>query len=446
MPAPDTAAVRRAHAIRIFQAAIRASDPAACVRRALHVTRDHLQVGDLTLPLSQISRLVVLGAGKATPAMAGAVESILGDAIDAGAINTKYGHSLPLERISTVECGHPIPDEAGVAGTRIMLDLLEGLDERALVLCLFSGGGSALMPAPAEGISLQQKQATTQLLLECGAAIDEVNAVRKHLSRVKGGQLAHLARPATVVSLMISDVIGDRLDTIASGPTYPDPTTFSDCLDLARRYALLDRLPGPVRQRLEAGAAGDLEETPSAGNEAFVSTRNLVVGNNALALEAARTEAADLGYRALILSSRIAGETRDVAGVHVAIAQEVAATGQPVEAPACIISGGETTVTIRGTGRGGRNQEFALAAAVGLEGAENITVLSGGTDGTDGPTDAAGAVADGNTLARARHLGLAADVHLANNDSYAFFEPLGDLLMTGPTGTNVMDLRLLLIS
>lgn len=446
MPSADAAAVRRAHALRIFKAAVRAADPAACVRRALTVARGQLQIGDLALPLDKVSRLVVLGAGKATAAMAVAAEEILGDAICAGAINTKYGHALPLERLTTAECGHPIPDEAGVTGALAMLDLLEGLDERALVLCLFSGGGSALMPAPAEGITLEQKQATTRLLLECGATIDQVNAVRKHLSRVKGGQLARLARPAAVVSLMISDVIGDRLDTIASGPTYPDSTTFGDCLDLARQYDILQRLPTPVRQRLEAGAAGDLEETPRAGDEAFATTHNFVVGNNALALQAAQETARQLGYRTLVLSSRIAGETRDVAGVHAAIAQEVAATGQPVEAPACIISGGETTVTIRGQGKGGRNQEFALAAAMELDGTESITALSGGTDGTDGPTDAAGAVADGTTVARARDLGLSAAEHLSANNSYAFFEPLGDLLMTGPTGTNVMDLRLLLIT
>ncbi|MFH1568333.1 MAG: glycerate kinase [Gemmatimonadota bacterium] len=446
MGSPIPAPSRRDHALRIFQAAVQAADPAACVRRALKVADGHLAVGDLSLPLSQVSRLVVLGAGKATPAMAAAAEEILDDRIDAGAVNTKYGHGLPLRRVVTTECGHPLPDEAGVAGTRAMLQLLDGLDERALVLCLFSGGGSALMPAPAEGITLQEKQATTQLLLACGATIDEINTVRKHLSRVKGGQLSRLARPARVVSLMISDVIGDRLDTIASGPTFADPTTFADCLELARRHVILDRLPEAVRQRLETGAAGRVPETPVAADPCFGATCNQVVGNNALALAAARDTARDLGYRTLVLSSRIAGETRDVASVHVAIAQEVAATGQPLEPPACIISGGETTVTLRGQGKGGRNQEFALAAAVLLDGAERITCLSGGTDGTDGPTDAAGAVADGTTVARARALGRDAAAHLAGNDAYPFFQTLGDLLMTGPTGTNVMDLRLLLIS
>ena len=447
MPPVDPVATRRGHALSIFEAAVEAADPDACVRRSLGVRENHLKIADLGLDvnLGELSSLIVLGAGKATPAMARAVEELLGDAITAGTINTKHGHGLPLRHISTVECGHPIPDEAGVAGTRAMLDLLEGVDERSLVLCLFSGGGSALMPAPAQGITLEEKQATTQLLLECGATIGQVNTVRKHLSRVKGGQLARLASPAKVVSLMISDVIGDRLDTSASGPTFPDPTTFADCLALSEQYGILHRLPSAVRQHLEAGAAGQRDETPGAGDDVFAQTHNAVVGNNSLSLRAAEETARQLGYRTLVLSSRIAGETRDVAGVHTAIAQEVAATGQPIPAPACIISGGETTVTIRGKGKGGRNQEFALVAAVELEGSTGITALSGGTDGTDGPTDAAGAVADGTTVARARALGLSAAEHLANNDSYAFFRPLGDLLMTGPTGTNVMDLRLLLI-
>ncbi|MCC7263243.1 MAG: glycerate kinase [Candidatus Latescibacteria bacterium] len=439
-------AQRRADALAIFQAALRAADPGRAVRHALALEGDQLAVLGQTYPLKAGARLVVLGAGKATPAMAAAAEAVLGARISAGAINTKYGHTLPLSRIATVECGHPLPDQAGVVGTEQMLSLLQGSGPDDLVLCLFSGGGSALMPAPAPGLSLEDKQATTQALLACGAPIEEINAFRKHLSKVKGGQLARLASPARVVSLLISDVIGDRLDTIASGPTHPDTTTFAHCLALVERYQLRAKLPAVVCRHLEAGAAGALPETPKAGDPCFVRTRTEVVGSNALAIAAAATQARTLGYQTLVLSSRIAGETREVAGVHAAIAQEICATDQPLAPPACIISGGETTVTLHGQGKGGRNQEFALAAALQLDGWERVTCLSGGTDGTDGPTDAAGALADGHTLERARQQGLSAAASLRENDAYPFFDALGDLLRTGPTGTNVMDLRLLLVS
>jgi len=437
---------RRAHARQIFAAALRAADAGQCVRRALALDGDGLRILDQPYPLKTEARLLVIGAGKATPAMAAAAEEILGGRISAGAINTKYGHTLPLSRIITAECGHPLPDQAGVEGTERMLGLLEDLSPDDLVLCLFSGGGSALMPAPASGLTLADKQATTGALLACGAPIEEINAFRKHLSKAKGGQLARLASPARVVSLLISDVIGDRLDTIASGPTHPDATTFGYCLDLVERYQLRGQLPGVVLGHLEAGAAGQEPETPKEGDPCFSRTRTGVAGSNALAIEAAEAEARALGYQTLVLSSRIAGENREVAGVHVAIAQEVCASGRPLAPPACIISGGETTVTLCGKGKGGRNQEFALAAALHLDGWDRITCLCGGTDGTDGPTDAAGAFAEGGTVQRARQLGFSAAAHLRENDAYPFFAALGDLLLTGPTGTNVMDLRLFLVS
>ena len=429
----------------ILQAAIDAVEPGPLVARVLSLQCSELVAGGHRRPLSDRSRVVVVGAGKATPAMAAAVEAEFGTRLTAGVINTKYGHARTLKTIDTVECGHPLPDASGVAGTQRMLRLVDRLGPDDVVLCLFSGGGSALMPAPAEGISLEEKVAATDALMRCGATIDELNAVRKHLSAVKGGQLARRAAPARVVSLMISDVIGDPLHTIASGPTSADPTTFGDCLRLVDRYRLRDALPAAVVAHLERGAEGHLPETPDAGDPAVESALNLVVGNNALAVAAAREEAVRRGYRALVLSTTIAGETREVAGVHAAIAAEIARTGQPVGQPACVISGGETTVTLRGDGRGGRNQEFALAAAIALEGAGGITVLSAGTDGTDGPTDAAGAVADGTTVARAAAAGLQAPGHLDGNDAYPLFEALGDLIVTGPTGTNVMDLRLMLV-
>lgn len=449
-PGPGAPEARRARhrqdALAIFRAAVAAVDPTHLVRQSLSVEGGQLRAVDQLLALGPAGRLVVVGAGKATPAMAAAAEEVLGPRIHGGIINTKYGHAVALARIDTVECGHPLPDEAGVVGARRIRERLVGLGPQDLVLCLFSGGGSALMPAPAAGITLQDKVETTRALLECGATIDELNAIRKHLSCLKGGQLARSAWPARVVALAISDVIGDPLHTIASGPTVADPTTFDQCLQLLDRYRLRQRVPGPVVERFAAGAAGRCPETPKPGDPTLEVVVNRVIGNNSLALSAARDEAARLGYRPLVLSSRIAGETRQVAAVHAAIAAEALASGQPVAAPACLISGGETTVEVRGPGKGGRNQEFALAAALHLQGAEGITAFSCGTDGTDGPTDAAGAMADGDTVARAAGLGLSAAEHLARNDSYELFRRLGDLVITGPTGTNVMDLRLMLVS
>lgn len=446
MPLPKNAALRRTHARDIFAAGLRAADPRQCIHRVLLLEDGVLRIGASSYPLDRISRLLVIGAGKATPAMAAAVEEILGDRISAGAINTKYAHSLPLTRIATIECSHPVPDQAGVDGTIKIRSLLADLDDETLVICLLSGGGSALLPAPADGLTLADKQATTQHLLSCGATIDEVNAVRKHLSAVKGGLLARSAQPATLVTLALSDVIGDPLDTIASGPTYPDSTTFADCLEIVDRYGLRSRLPAAVRQRLEAGGRGDLPDTPKEGDPCFVRTSTYVIGNNALAIAAARDKSRQLGYTPLVLSTRIQGEARDVAAVLVAIGQEVRTADRPVPRPACVICGGETTVTLRGKGKGGRNQELALAAALRLDGWDGITLLSGGTDGTDGPTDAAGASVDTHTLSRARQAGLNAPDFLTRNDSYHFFQALDDLLITGATNTNVMDLQILLVS
>lgn len=435
----------RIDARRILDAAISAADPRHCIQRSLEVVGDDLIVEGTPLALSAATRIRVVGAGKATPAMAQAVEELLGDRIDAGAINTKYDHALPLQHIHTTECGHPIPDAAGVDGARQILEQLQDLTDQDIVLCLLSGGGSALLPAPAPGLTLTDKQQTTARLLECGASIDEVNAIRKHLSVLKGGQLARRAMPARLVTLAISDVIGDTPDTIASGPTVPDPSTFADCLRLLDHYQLRDRVPEAVRRHLEMGGAGEMPDTPTVAGD-LGDAQFHVVGNNALSLQAAREMARTCGYEPLVLSSRIAGETRDAARMHVAIGQEVVSSSQPLAAPACIISGGETTVTLSTSpGKGGRNQEFALAAALDLAGLERITVLSAGTDGTDGPTDAAGAIADAWTVERGAQAGLCAGDHLMGNDAYPFFAALDDLVITGPTGTNVMDLRLVLI-
>lgn len=440
------AALRRAHARAIFDAGVAAADPGRCVHQALAVTGDALRCGPLRLPLNTISSLRLVGAGKATAAMAAAAEAILGDRIGCGAINIPSGPVRPLARVETFAAGHPVPDEAGVAGARRQLELLANLDSDSLVLGLFSGGGSALLPAPADGLTLAEKQETTRLLLACGATIDEINALRKHLSAIKGGLLARAAAPARVIALLLSDVIGDPLDTIASGPTHPDATTFGDCLTIVDRYDLRPQLPASVRQHLEAGARGERPETPKPRDPCFARAESLVIGNNRLALDAAAHQARALGYEVLVLTSRLQGEARQAAASLVAIAQETAETNRPIARPACLIAGGETTVTLRGNGKGGRNQELALAAALQLSGWSAITLLSGGTDGIDGPTNAAGALADGQTVSRAQAQGLDARTFLDRHDSHSFFAALDDLVITGPTGTNVMDLQIILIA
>jgi hydroxypyruvate reductase len=433
------------HARRIFEAAIRAVEPGEAVRRHVRRDGDVLEIGSVKYELKNYSGVYVVGAGKANAPMADALESILGDSLNGGIITVKYGHGLPLRKIQVCEGGHPVPDENGLAGAQAMLNLVRPLDEDALVFCLLSGGGSALMPVPAEGVTLSDKQETTRLLLACGANIEEINAVRKHLSAIKGGQLARAIAPATCVSLILSDVVGDSLDAIASGPTEPDRTTFQDVLKIVRQYGIKEKLPAPVRMRITKGADGGIDDTPKADDLSFSRTQNVIVGNNRQAIQAAASEAKSLGYTTLILSSSIEGETAEVARIHAAIAREIHESGHPIQRPACILSGGETTVTIKGDGKGGRNQEFALAAAGKISGLPDTLILSGGTDGTDGPTDAAGAFADGTTKQRARDAGMEIEEFLHRNDSYTFFERLDDLLKTGPTRTNVMDVRIILV-
>ena len=314
------------------------------------------------------------------------------------------------------------------------------------MLCLISGGGSALLVAPAEGITLQDKQEVTRLLLACGADIHEINTIRKHLSRAKGGGLARFAYPATVVSLILSDVIGDDLNVIASGPAVPDTSTFDDARQVLEKYDIWDQVPPSVQKRIDAGLKGGIEDTPKAGDAVFQRCFSKLVGTNIQALKAAGSKAEELGYQTLILSSTVEGEAREVVKVLTAIAREIQGSGNPLAAPACILCGGETTVTIQGEGKGGRNQEFVLASALVLDGMPNVVVLAGGTDGNDGPTDAAGAIADCSTLARARAQGLDPLDYLRRNDSYHFFQPLGDLVITGPTRTNVMDVYMLLVA
>jgi glycerate 2-kinase len=430
----------RSDALRIFSSALKASDPKEAVLRHVRVSDGVLFAGKRRYRLEAFRNIYLTGAGKASARMAVAVERLLGKRITGGLLNVKHGHVAKLRRIRLNECGHPVPDEAGVQGAQEIGNIAAKAGEDDLLICLISGGGSALMPFPAQPVTLAEKQDTTQLLLRSGANIHEINTVRKHISSIKGGQLAALAWPAQVLSLILSDVIGDDLDVIGSGPTAPDSSTFLDALAVLEKFGLTNLVPPPVSERIRAGVAGEIPETPKS----LERVQNLIVGSNQLALDAAAGAARGLGYRPLILSSFIEGETRDVAKVHAAIAKEVLSSGRPVKRPACVISGGETTVTIKGNGLGGRNQEFALAAAMDIAAISGVLMLSGGTDGSDGPTNAAGALCDGTTIARAEKLGLNAADFLARNDSYHFFEPLGDLIRTGPTGTNVMDVRLAL--
>ena len=425
-------------ALRIFRAALKAAAPSEAVLRHVKLARNVLNVGRQRYRLDAFRNVYVIGAGKASAQMAQPIERLLGKRIAAGLINVKYDHTARLRRIALNECGHPIPDRNGELGAQRIADIARQAGPDDLVVCLISGGASALLPLPTPPLTLEEKQATTRLLLHCGANIHELNCVRKHISAVKGGQLAQLAWPATVLTLILSDVIGDDLDVIGSGPTVPDRSTFAEARAIFSKYGIAAKVPAAVRERLSENAP----ETPKPGDEIFEHVQNVIVGSNRLAVDAAAQQARALGYHTLVLSTFIEGETRDVARVHAAIAKEIRATGRPIKPPACVISGGETTVTIRGNGQGGRNQEFVLAAALDIDGLKDVVILSAGTDGTDGPTDAAGAIANGSTIARA---GLDAVAYLANNDSYHFFENLGDLIKTGPTGTNVADVRIVLV-
>ena len=435
----------RHQALQIFKAGLKAADPEQAVLRHVHIRGNILVAEKQRYRLNDIRHIYVVGAGKAGGAMGRAIERLLGTRISRGFINVKYDYTAKLRRIELNECGHPVPDLKGVQGAEQIAAIVDQAGEADLVICLISGGASALMPSPAPPVTLEQKQETTRLLLASGASIHEINAVRKHISLLKGGQLAQRCYPATVLSLLLSDVIGDDLDVIGSGPTAPDLSTFGTAKAVLQKYHLEDKVPHTVIERIERGIAGDIPETPKPADECFRRTQNLIVGSNNLAVTAAAAKARALGLRPMVLSTFIEGETKDVARVHAAIAKEMISHGRPLEPPACLISGGETTVTLRGAGLGGRNQEFALAAAIDLAGLEDVVVLSGGTDGTDGPTDATGAIADGRTVSRAAGLGMAPAFYLTEHDSYHFFEPLGDLLKTGPTNTNVMDIHLLLI-
>ncbi len=431
----------RPEARAIFDAGLAAADPHLLLSEGLReVPSEGFRFGDepFLFPFpGKDGRIRVVGAGKAAGSLARALENVLSGREYTGRILVKHGHRVPLSRIVVEEGGHPLPDGAGLRATERLLAELDGSRAEDRIFFLLTGGASALLVAPAEGITLEDKIRTTELLLRSGADIRALNAVRKHLSRVKGGRLAEKIAPASILALVVSDVIGDDLSSIGSGPAVADPTTFEDCLQIVARYGIKEKLPESVRARLEAGARGELPETPKPGDTALARARHIILASNRLSLEAARARASALGFEAEIFRADMVGDVHEVAGEYAARLQELARKGGK---PSALLAGGELTLVVRGSGLGGRNQEFALACALHLEGTPGAMVLAAGTDGTDGPTDAAGAFADGDTVNRARKIGLDPNAVLVNNDSYRLFDRLGDLLKTGPTGTNVNDL------
>ena len=407
-----------------------------------------LEIGWQAYNLGQIRRVLLVGAGKAGAPMAQAAAAILGEHLSQGLVIVKEGYtdqSSQLPPYTVIEAGHPVPDERGVQGALRIRELLGQAQADDLVICLISGGGSALLVSPVEGVSLADLQDLTGALLGCGASINEINTLRKHLEQLKGGGLARLAAPAQVAALALSDVIGDPLEVIASGPTSPDPSTFQEAMDILKRYGLLEKAPSGVLAHLRRGLAGAASETPKAEDKIFANVHNVIIGSNRQAAQAALEMAQSVGYNTLLLTTRLQGEARQAGRFLAAIARQTAVSGQPLSKPACLITGGETTVTLsssaaQGGSLGGRNQELALGAASDLAGLPGVLLVTLATDGGDGPTDAAGAAVTGETLQRARQLGLDPQDFLERNDAYHFFERLGDLLKTGPTNTNVNDL------
>ncbi|NUQ38914.1 MAG: DUF4147 domain-containing protein [Caldilineales bacterium] len=430
----------------ILAAALAAVEPGAAVGRCLRQEGESLWAGEQEYPLAAYEHIFVIGAGKAGAPMAQAVEALLGDRITAGCVVVKYEHTAATRHVRLRQAGHPLPDAAGLEAGAELLALATQAGPRDLVLCLLSGGGSALLEALPPPLTLADMQAVTGLLLASGAGIAEINTLRKHLSRVKGGQLAQAAAPAALLTLILSDVVGSPLDAIASGPTVPDPTTWADAWAVVKRYDLAARLPTSVRQHLQAGLAGALPDTPKPGDPLFTRSQTLIVADNAIAAAAAQAEARRQGYHALILTTFLQGEAREVAKVAAALVDEVQTHQRPLPPPACLILGGETTVTLgEHPGQGGRNQELALASALALAGRRGVTLIALASDGSDGPTPAAGGVVDGETLHRGAILGLDAGRHLAGHDAYPFLQAAGALLHTGPTRTNVNDLLFLFV-
>lgn len=436
--------MQRDHALQIFTAGIQAVQPAQRMQAYLQLTKDALLIDGYVLPRNSLRNIYVIGAGKAAAAMAVATEQLLGDLITGGLVTTKYGHRLPARYITIQEAAHPVPDENSVAAVHETLQLLGNAGKDDLVLCLLSGGASALWCDVPAGLALADVQQAFDVLIKSGAGIREINTVRKHLGSIKGGQLVRYCGGAKVFACIISDVPGDDLAVIASGPTVPDDATFRDAVDILLKYQLWHRLPQSIQQFLEKGLQHLLPETPGPGT-LFNHTYNTIIGSNHIALQAAAAKAAALGYQVHLIPQPVTGDAATAARDLI----QLAATWQG-EKPLCILQGGETTIQVTGAGKGGRNQHLALAALQALaqlpgDIADTITLLSGGTDGSDGPTDAAGAIADRNTLQEAVQKKLSIADYLQQHDSYHFFEQTNSLLITGPTQTNVMDVMLVLV-
>jgi hydroxypyruvate reductase len=434
-------------AAEVVDAALAAVDPEAAVLRSVERCGAQLVIEGQTLALDAFRRVKVAAIGKAALAMTRGLLQRVGDKITAGVVVCKHmdadAYSLLPGQIQLAQGNHPVPGEDSIAGGKLLAELLADGEEDDLVVCLISGGGSALVTWPQEGVSLADLQALTRELLACGAAIEEINCLRKHLDRVKGGGLARLAAPARLVTLVLSDVVGSPLDVIASGPTVADPTSFTEALGILEKYGLLDQTPASILSTLQAGAAGRLAETPKPGDALLQRTQTFLVADNYRGAQAAVKRARELGFHSQLVTIFLQGEAREAGGMLAGILRQVAMSGEPLARPACLIFGGETTVTIRGQGKGGRNQELALGAVTGLDGLEDVLLAALGTDGEDGPTDAAGAFACGQMRAAAVERGLAVDAYLGENDAYHFFAEMHGLLMTGPTGTNVNDLTFL---
>ena len=443
--ATDLTRKARTIALSALELALNNVDAKKLTNAKISLKNSTLTADGYLFDLEKFRNVYVVGGGKASGSMAETIEEVLGERITDGIVNVPHGDNHETTIIKLNSSGHPVPDEAGVTGTRFMLAIAERAKKDDLIICLISGGGSSLMPLPRDGISLKDKQKLTDALLKSGARINEINAVRKHISNFKGGWFAKKAYPATILNLVLSDVVGDDLEVIASGPTVPDSTTFADARRVLEKYDLWKNAPASIRRVLCDGEKGLVAETPKAGDPAFGKVYTVILGNCRLVSHAAVQYLRSEGLNTLMLTSTLEGEAKDIGLLLASVANEIVFSENPVPRPAAIVASGETTVTVKGKGFGGRNQELVLSAALGLNDVDGVVVASLSTDGVDGPTDAAGAIADGKTSARTAKIGLNPEKCLADNDSYNFFSKLGDLIVTGPTGTNVNDISVIIV-